>query len=269
MRAPARGRGAPGAGRGDGRDGRGADRPLGAGRDRARRSVRSRSARTPPAGRGAVRGGRARRSGPPRRSARFAPPTRPPGIGWRGPSGHASAARERLRAADDRLRAADRADLEARLGRDSLREQLLVELAGLGELGRRRLEAEAGVVPVAVGPGLADAPEAAGAEADDRSAGGATSDGEPAAELDAAAESDETAALEAALDVVVARWAVEPPPSRRPVARPARHASPPLPRARRREPVRGRGVRRAPPAAREPRHAAARPARRRSTRPGG
>ena len=69
----------------------------------------------------------------------------------------ASQARERLRAADDRLRSADRGDLEARLGRDALREQLLVELAGLGELGRRRLEDEAGVIPVAVGPGPGDA----------------------------------------------------------------------------------------------------------------
>ncbi len=56
----------------------------------------------------------------------------------------AATARERLRSADDRLRSADRADLEARLGRDSLREQLLVELAGLGELGLRRLRAETG-----------------------------------------------------------------------------------------------------------------------------
>ncbi|HEY3165098.1 MAG TPA: hypothetical protein VGJ71_12100, partial [Candidatus Limnocylindrales bacterium] len=104
----------------------------------------------------------------------------------------ASHARERLRDADDRLRAADRADLEARLGRDALREQLLVELAGLGELGRRRLEAEAGVTPIAVGPGPVEPPAMTGPESDD------------------------TAALESALDAVAARWAVEPPAAEAP-----------------------------------------------------
>jgi len=104
----------------------------------------------------------------------------------------AAAARDRLRNADDRLRAADRADLEARLGRDSLREQLLVELAGLGELGRSRLEAEAGIVPVAVGPGLA-------------------TDSNRSSDADQAAEPDDAAALEAALEVVAARWGAQPP----------------------------------------------------------
>ncbi|HEV8546384.1 MAG TPA: chromosome segregation protein SMC [Candidatus Limnocylindrales bacterium] len=98
----------------------------------------------------------------------------------------AAAARERLRAADDRLRAADRTDLEARLGRDSLREQLLVELAGLGELGLRRLKAEAGEV----GAGAAAA--AAGQENDDESG-------------------DEAAALESALAAVSDHWAAVPP----------------------------------------------------------
>jgi chromosome segregation protein len=111
----------------------------------------------------------------------------------------AAAAREGLRAADDRLRAADRADLEARLGRDALREQLLVELAGLGELGLRRLEAEAGVIPVAVGPGLDP-----GSDADPEG-----SDVE--AEGEAEADSDEAIALESALDAVAARWAGEAP----------------------------------------------------------
>ncbi|HEX5823883.1 MAG TPA: hypothetical protein VFY18_05410, partial [Candidatus Limnocylindrales bacterium] len=117
-----------------------------------------------------------------------------------------SAARERLRAADDRLRSADRADLEARLGRDSLREQLLVELAGLGDLGRLRLEAEAGVVPIAVGPGPRSAGERDAldghAPADDE----ADDDGS-----DGSGDSDEAAALESALDAVAARWAGQPP----------------------------------------------------------
>jgi chromosome segregation protein len=125
----------------------------------------------------------------------------------------AAQSRERLRAADERLRAADRTDLEARLGRDALREQLLVELAGLGELGRRRLEHEAGVIPVAVGPGAVD-PGAVEPGAVDP---GATAAVDGATEEDGTndanggAESDDTAALEAALDVVAARWALEPP----------------------------------------------------------
>ena len=102
----------------------------------------------------------------------------------------ASRAREALRSADDRLRTADRADLEARLGRDALREQLLVELAGMGELGRRALEAEAGVVPVAVGPGRPD---------------------ETSIEEERGVEPDDPAALEAALDIVARRWSEESP----------------------------------------------------------
>jgi chromosome segregation protein len=98
----------------------------------------------------------------------------------------AVAARERLRAADDRLRAADRTDLEARLGRDSLREQLLVELAGLGELGLQRLEAESGV---------------AGARA-------AVEVGDSGL--------DDAAALEAALAAVAERWATHPPAAEAP-----------------------------------------------------
>jgi chromosome segregation protein len=97
----------------------------------------------------------------------------------------ALAARERLRSAEDRLRAAERHDLEARLGRDSLREQLLVELAGLGALGVRRLRADAGT----------------------------SADETPVAEDD-----DEAAALEAALAAVAHRWASDAPPSDPPSA---------------------------------------------------
>ena len=62
-----------------------------------------------------------------------------------------TAARERLRVADTTLRAADHAELEARLGLEALHEGVVVELAGLGELGvrgagRRRRRA-AGVGP--------------------------------------------------------------------------------------------------------------------------
>ncbi len=110
----------------------------------------------------------------------------------------AAAARERLRSADERLRSAERADLEARLGRDSLREQLLVELAGLGELGLRRLRAEAG----------AEAATAAGASSH-------ADDPEEAAP-DEAGESDEAVALESALAAVADRWAAVPPASEPP-----------------------------------------------------
>jgi chromosome segregation protein len=103
----------------------------------------------------------------------------------------ASSARERLRTADDRLRAADHAELEARLGLESLREGVLVELAGLGDLGLASLG-------VAI-------PEPVETAADDD------------ADRD---QADDTSALEAALAVVVERWAADapttpvPPPGR-------------------------------------------------------
>ena len=110
----------------------------------------------------------------------------------------ATAARERLRAADERARAADHGELEARLGLESLREGVLVELAGLGELGFMSL----GIVRSA----QADEPP----ETSD--------DGEP--KLDASAErpaeldvADDSAALDAALTTIAERWANEPPPA--------------------------------------------------------
>jgi chromosome segregation protein len=101
----------------------------------------------------------------------------------------ASAARERLRSAEDRLRSAERTDLEARLGRDSLREQLLVELAGLGELGLRRLRAESE------------------SEAEPEGASESQPD-----------EDDEGAALESALSSVTDRWGAVPPATEAPSA---------------------------------------------------
>ena len=111
----------------------------------------------------------------------------------------ASAARERLRSADDRMRAAERTDLEARLGRDALREQLLVELAGLGQLGLRTLVAEASTGGIAVGPGRPAAEQDRNESREDIAA-------TPEAE-----EDDEAATLEAALAAVVGRWAASPP----------------------------------------------------------
>jgi len=115
----------------------------------------------------------------------------------------ASTAREHLRLADERLRVADRAELEARLGRDSLREQLLVELAGLGDLGLQRLEAEAGVVPVAVGPGI-ESERLGGRTHESQADDGLANRAEPD-------ESGDAAALEDALDAVTIRWGERPP----------------------------------------------------------
>jgi chromosome segregation protein len=120
----------------------------------------------------------------------------------------ASGARERLRGADDRLRAADHAELEARLGLESLREGVLVELAGLGELGLASL----GVTPA---PATVETEAAADAS---------VADPAPGVELDGDDDliADDTAALEAALAAVAERWASEP--ATQPVPPPGRLA---------------------------------------------
>ena len=93
----------------------------------------------------------------------------------------ASAARERLRAADERSRAAERSELETRLGADALREQVLVELAGIGDVGIHGLAAIAGLDPAEL------------TESSDE------------------VTSEETAALQAALDIAIVAWAAAPP----------------------------------------------------------
>jgi chromosome segregation protein len=110
----------------------------------------------------------------------------------------ATAAREQLRAADDRVRAADHAELEARLGLESLREGVLVELAGLGDLGFSSL----GITR--------PAPEAAPTSTQD-----GADDGPDVSPDDSP---DDTAALEAALAAVAARWEADPPPAETPSA---------------------------------------------------
>jgi chromosome segregation protein len=90
----------------------------------------------------------------------------------------AAAARERLKVADERARAGDHAELEARLGLESLRESVLVELAGMGDLGLLSLGAR-------IGTGAEDAGD----------------DG-----------IDENGVLDAALAVAAERWTMEPPP---------------------------------------------------------
>jgi chromosome segregation protein len=106
----------------------------------------------------------------------------------------ASGAREHLRTADDRLRAADHAHVEARLGLDSLREGVLVELAGMGRLGLASL----GVQTAQDGTDTDEEPDT-----DDM-------DGEVLAE-DVEAMAEDTEALERALATVAGRWADEPP----------------------------------------------------------
>jgi chromosome segregation protein len=96
-------------------------------------------------------------------------------------------ARERLRAMDDRLRAADRAELEARLGVDALREGFIAELAGLGDLAIGHLAMAAGVEL-------------------DRQEDEAALDSE-----DEGAVSDDVAQLESLLGAVAAIWASEAP----------------------------------------------------------
>jgi chromosome segregation protein len=113
----------------------------------------------------------------------------------------AAQARERLRACQERVRSAEVAEMEARLALDAIREQVLVELAGLGDLGIRLL-------------------------VDEDDLDGGDDDGPPAASSTASAvvaaspvdEGDEGSAadsLEGALAAAALRWVegpiVEPP----------------------------------------------------------
>ncbi len=127
----------------------------------------------------------------------------------------AMAARERLRAADDRARAADVAALEARLNLDALREQLLVELAGLGGVGLRHLAAAAGTDVVSPGSSAIGADGRPGASQPAEGTSNVAGDGDDDVESGsigaASADAGETAALEAALEVLAPRWAQEPP----------------------------------------------------------
>ncbi len=112
----------------------------------------------------------------------------------------ASQSRERLRICQDGMRSAEVSELEARLALDSIREQVLLELAGLGGLGLRLLAGET--------DGDGDRVDAAERPAGDR----------PIADDAETAEDPETIAtdsLETALTDAAARWSagspVEPP----------------------------------------------------------
>jgi chromosome segregation protein len=116
----------------------------------------------------------------------------------------AAAARDRLRIADTRLRAADHVELEARLGFEALRESVVVELGGLGELASGRVLAPADPAAVAVATG--DAGDTVSSDAD-------AAPDEDAASDDASddAVSDEVAAIEAALERMGPVWATTVP----------------------------------------------------------
>jgi chromosome segregation protein len=111
----------------------------------------------------------------------------------------AALARETLRGAEERVRTADHAELEARLGLESLREGILVELAGLGALGRASLGLPVHEVDLDLAIADADIVEPDG-------------DGEPAPDVDTTVDAD-TADLEAALAHLAGRWVQDPPPA--------------------------------------------------------
>ena len=144
-----------------------------------------------------------------------------------GEAEHASAAaRDRLRAAEDAARVAEVRDLEARLGLDAIREQLHVELAGLGSLSLRHLEPVGDRGPTdGERKGLADTTPGSSA-AEVASADGAAgtldagTDAETAAAEAAAGdqEVEDAARLTAALLAVGTRWAATVPPGPPPTA---------------------------------------------------
>ncbi|MHB8958608.1 MAG: AAA family ATPase, partial [Candidatus Limnocylindrales bacterium] len=118
----------------------------------------------------------------------------------------ATTARERLRSADDRARAADVAVMEARLGLDALREQLLVELAGLGEVGLRHLADSAGLdVAELAAAGVSAGPERAGDEGVARENADRVETGE------GTGATGDTAVFEAVLDALAPRWSEAAP----------------------------------------------------------
>ncbi len=159
----------------------------------------------------------------------------------------ASSARDRLRAADERVRGAEVADLEARLGLDAIREQVLVELAGIGAVGLRALQAAARPDGTVRRPGVARPDGDSGRDAGRRACcGRRRRDGR-----------------------VRGGPAVRPPrlgvrsARRGPAdARSAGLAAPTVPRARRGQPLRGGRIRRAQGPARGARDPGSGPARR-------
>jgi chromosome segregation protein len=105
----------------------------------------------------------------------------------------AAQSRERLRVCQEGARSAEVAELEARLALDAIREQVLVELAGLGDLGIRLLMNESD-----------DA-------ADGESAFGTVGRAGDEADADADEDASSTDSLESALAEATSRWAAVSP----------------------------------------------------------
>jgi chromosome segregation protein len=123
----------------------------------------------------------------------------------------ASRAREAVRVAQAGAQAGEREELEARLGLENVREQLLVELAGLGVLALRHLK----LVATGEDP---DAPiEPAFADADSPAAAEAIAVGEALA-AEALAAEGLAAELEATLQGAAAVWSARTPPADPPSA---------------------------------------------------
>ncbi len=116
-------------------------------------------------------------------------------------------ARDRLRRAEDGARAAEHRDLEARLGLEALREQLLVELAGLGALSLHHLP-----MPAPDGPTRDSVSEAMLVQA----AATGTSDDREEERSDPS--SDDMAPLATALAAAAAVWEATPPSGEAPSA---------------------------------------------------
>ena len=135
----------------------------------------------------------------------------------------AGQSRERLRACQERVRGVEVAELEARLGLDAIREQVLVELAGLGDLGIRLLINEAPRTGAGIGaepldedgdaplPELRALPAALAARSGQRDATSSM----PGEAGDDDTEADPDITLELMLSAATERWAevsaVEPP----------------------------------------------------------
>ncbi|HET9851778.1 MAG TPA: AAA family ATPase, partial [Candidatus Limnocylindrales bacterium] len=116
----------------------------------------------------------------------------------------AAAGREQARISGERARLAERDDVEARLALEGLREQLLVELAGLGSTGLTQLRAIGGATAAdATVPERGATPAHRGTQA----VAEASAEGEPRDPADDV-EPDE---LEAALTAAAPTWEAAPP----------------------------------------------------------
>ncbi len=120
-----------------------------------------------------------------------------------------AASRDALRRSEEAHRSSEVHDLEARLGLDAVREQALVELAGLGLVGLRALEAVAAAhVPGGPPPGgSAEVPGVAPSGSGGSAGGAALAGPAPTATATSGGDEDEEgAALAAALAAAGAAW---------------------------------------------------------------